>query len=254
MPPKFAVPAHGHTPPHVLVMLSGSLSEREEGGACVRGPRSIRYSPGGDRHDEIRIGADGAHCLIVEARGFPELRLVDRMAIAADEARHEVTALERCLFSERCVSPASVEELALALFSLVRATARPAHVVHHQWIARARDHLHDLVLSSAPLADAARHVRRNPSVVSRVFRATYGIPVHRYYRRRQIDRAWSLLATSELPLGAVAAASGFTDQSHMTRVFVRESKSTPARIQARMRAGDEDALHWYRATSLTPFH
>src|SRR5688500_1418764 len=248
LPPSFDVPAHGHTPPHLLVMLGGSLAERDGSGSTTRAPRSIRYSPGGDRHDHMRIGLDGAHCLVLEARGFPELRLVDRICIPADGACAEVGALERCLFVDPCVSPALVEERALALFSLVRARTRPAHVVHHEWARRVRDHLDELAVSRSPLADAAKHVRRNPSIVSRVFRAMYGIPVHRYYRRRQIDRAWSLLATTGLPLGAIAARCGFTDQSHMTRVFVREARCTPARIRARMRSGDDDALHWHRAT------
>src|SRR5689334_15089441 len=77
LPPAFSVPAHDHSPPHILVMLSGSLTERSKSGTGQCGPRSIRYSPGGDMHREIQIGLDGAHCLLLEARSFPELGLVE---------------------------------------------------------------------------------------------------------------------------------------------------------------------------------
>ena len=46
LPPSFDVPAHDHTPPHLLVMLGGSLVERDGSGSTTRAPRSVRYSPG----------------------------------------------------------------------------------------------------------------------------------------------------------------------------------------------------------------
>jgi AraC family transcriptional regulator len=54
---------------------------------------------------------------------------------------------------------------------------------------------------------------------SRKFKADLGIAPHAYVLSRRIDRAKSLLNGSRLPLKLVAAECGFTDQSHLSRVF-----------------------------------
>ena len=248
MPPAFVVPPHGHAPPHVLVMLDGSLTEEADDARRQCDAGSIRYSPGGDRHVG-QVGPTGAHCLVLEAPGFPELRLRRRCYLDAAQVAAQVDSLTHALLVAPCVSPANVEEHALAVFARVRAKFRASQVRHHEWLAAAVRCLDDVQVSRAPLADAARAVRRNPSLLSRVFRATYGVSLHRYYRRRQIDRAWTLLAAG-LPLSTVAANSGFTDQAHMTRVFATEIGQTPARIRKRMQSTDSDRYHWYRAVPL----
>jgi AraC family transcriptional regulator len=46
--------------------------------------------------------------------------------------------------------------------------------------------------------------------------------------RQRIEGAKRLLARPELPLKVVAAECGFSDQSHMTRVFRSLLDTTPA--------------------------
>ena len=51
LPPRFPVPPHDHAPPHVLVVLAGSLVERTADGDVTCGAGAVRYSPGGDVHE-----------------------------------------------------------------------------------------------------------------------------------------------------------------------------------------------------------
>jgi AraC family transcriptional regulator len=62
---------------------------------------------------------------------------------------------------------------------------------------------------------------------SRKFKADLGIAPHAYVLSRRIDRAKSLLNGSRLPLKLVAAECGFTDQSHLSRVFRKFLGVTP---------------------------
>lgn len=250
MAPNFLVPSHDHEPPHVLVMLSGSLIEKCGAADVHCAPRSIRYSPGGDAHSGIHIGADGAHCLVIEAHAFPELRLINRVYLPEADVRSNIAAIEHCLMHAPSASPSRIEELSLQLFSLVRERARPTHSRHHQWVSRIGPFLDELTGSAAPLVDAAAHVARNASIVARLFRASHGVSVQRYVRRRQLDRAWQQLVSTDLPLSEVAAECGFTDQSHMTRAFARDAGVSPAQLRARVRSGGEHAAHWYRAIPL----
>lgn len=62
----------------------------------------------------------------------------------------------------------------------------------------------------------------------RKFRAEFGRPPHAYVLQRRIEHAKRQLARRDIPLKVVAANCGFSDQSHMTRLFRRVLGTTPA--------------------------
>lgn len=61
----------------------------------------------------------------------------------------------------------------------------------------------------------------------KAFRQTTGVTLHGYVLARRMRLAQELLAKSELPLADVAAAAGFSNQSHFTSVFSRRIGITP---------------------------
>jgi AraC-like DNA-binding protein len=71
--------------------------------------------------------------------------------------------------------------------------------------------------------------------LARHFRAASGTSPHRYQVGRRLARAQAMIA-SGTPLGAAAAATGFADQSHMTRHFVARFGLTPGRWAALAKA------------------
>jgi AraC family transcriptional regulator len=86
------------------------------------------------------------------------------------------------------------------------------------------DHLdHDI-----SLAELAGVVQCSVYQLSRKFRAEFGGPPHAYVMQRRIEHAQRLLARADVPLKCVAASAGFSDQSHMTRLFRRTLDTTPA--------------------------
>lgn len=64
----------------------------------------------------------------------------------------------------------------------------------------------------------------------RMFRRETGATPHLYLLQRRLARARALLAAGETP-AAVASATGFTDQSHLTHRFRRTYGVTPARFR-----------------------
>jgi AraC-like DNA-binding protein len=62
----------------------------------------------------------------------------------------------------------------------------------------------------------------------RAFARAFGLPPHAYQKQVRLARARSLLAAG-MPASAVAAQTGFADQSHLTRQFRSEIRLTPAR-------------------------
>ena len=62
---------------------------------------------------------------------------------------------------------------------------------------------------------------------NRGFRAATGLPPHRWRLRQRIARAMELIDRTDLALSEIAAACGFADQSHLTRVFHRHIGTSP---------------------------
>ena len=58
-----------------------------------------------------------------------------------------------------------------------------------------------------------------------------------YLRQLRVDQARRLLAETERPIADIALETGFTDQSHLTRVFRRLLGETPAASRRRFRHG-----------------
>jgi AraC-like DNA-binding protein len=78
------------------------------------------------------------------------------------------------------------------------------------------------------LADVADASGTSVSSLIRGFNTALGVSPHRWALNRRIALAQRLIYESATPLNEVAIACGFADQSHLTRVFVRNVGSTPA--------------------------
>jgi len=93
---------------------------------------------------------------------------------------------------------------------------------------RLTQYIQDNLNQDITLADLARVAELSVYHFTRKFRSQYGSPPHAYVMRKRIERAMHQLANSTIPLKAVAANSGFADQSHMTRLFRKLLHATPA--------------------------
>jgi len=77
------------------------------------------------------------------------------------------------------------------------------------------------------LNDLAQLTRVSCSHFLRQFRLRFGCAPHHYVLQQRVARAQHLLTKTNLSLKEVSADSGFSDQSHMTRVFQRFLHTTP---------------------------
>jgi AraC-like DNA-binding protein len=71
----------------------------------------------------------------------------------------------------------------------------------------------------------------SPTRLARAFEAAYGLTPHRYQQSRRIARAKKMIVAGT-PLAEVAAACGYSDQSHLNRWFLRIQGTTPGRLRS----------------------
>ncbi|MFD7535475.1 AraC family transcriptional regulator [Streptomyces sp. NPDC059819] len=95
-----------------------------------------------------------------------------------------------------------------------------------------RELLDARVVDGITLEEAAGLVHAHPTHLVRAFTAEFGIAPHQYLTARRVDRARGLLLEGR-PAGDVARATGFYDQSHLTRHFKRVVGTAPGRYARR---------------------
>lgn len=130
------------------------------------------------------------------------------------------------------VSPDNLacEEALLALFAHVGrhyATLAQPGRERNGSVARARRRIDDDPASASTLADLAAEAGMSRFQLLRSFAHEVGLPPHAYRMQRRVALARQLIARGT-PLVDAAVSAGFSDQSHMTRAFVRLLGVTPA--------------------------
>jgi AraC-like DNA-binding protein len=94
---------------------------------------------------------------------------------------------------------------------------------------RATELLREHLDGSLRLADLARECGLSVSHFARSFKASFGMPSHRWLTRLRIEHAKDLLQNTHLPLAQVTLLSGFGDQPAFNRTFRRAVGVSPGR-------------------------
>jgi AraC-like DNA-binding protein len=97
---------------------------------------------------------------------------------------------------------------------------------------RLRQLLDARVFEPLTLRMAGAMLGAHPTHLVRSFAAAYGIPPHAYVVGRRIDAARRALLDGR-PAAMVAVETGFHDQAHLHRHFVRHVGTTPGRFRQR---------------------
>lgn len=164
------------------------------------------------RDDRLRISLQ--HVLSAMSNWAEGLRSTDADALALEEALARTCGL---LLASHC-------------------TLAAANDVDRD-ISAVRERLADDTLNVPALADLAASVGLSKYQLLRRFVHAYGVPPHAWLLQQRAERARRLIRGGQ-GLAAAALASGFADQSHMTRVFGQHFGFTPGA--------------WQRAAALRP--
>lgn len=91
----------------------------------------------------------------------------------------------------------------------------------------AKDWLLDHLATTPPLSELADVVGLSPGHFAVQFKRSTGMTPHQWLTGQRIERAKDLLCQDDVSLKDIANQCGFTDQSHLTKVFSRFTGNTP---------------------------
>jgi AraC-like DNA-binding protein len=133
------------------------------------------------------------------------------------------------------VLPAKIDGRHGRLFVSVRrfdefpipASQRRVRKLSRDEVERAREAIKERLPTGVRIGAIAELLGISTSQFSRSFRATFGVTFTAYVVRLRLESAMQLMSETDLPLSEVALRSGFSDQSHFSRSFVRSVGFTP---------------------------
>lgn len=96
---------------------------------------------------------------------------------------------------------------------------------------RVIDHIEAHLAEDIGLAELAALAGLSTHYFGQAFKASVGMPPHRYLINRRIHRAKELLLGGQRSPAEIAVAVGFSSQSHMTFNFRRLTGTTPTRFR-----------------------
>jgi AraC-like DNA-binding protein len=130
------------------------------------------------------------------------------------------------------------------LLYLISERIRPAHDAEVEYARRQKeeaflwrlhDHFAARITERISVSDAAEFAGMQRFAFMRYFRHVTGVTFIAYLTQLRLDKATRLLMGTDEPIGSIAAAAGFCDQSYMDRVFQRHYGCTPREMRVRLR-------------------
>jgi len=118
--------------------------------------------------------------------------------------------------------------------------ARPARLPTRA-LRRAIEYMQANLAETVRLEDIAGAAGLSVFHFSRTFRHATGVAPHRYLVEARIVRVKTLLLESEESLASIAEEAGFSDQSHMSKVFRRLAGTTPKQFRDGVCGGNTPA-------------
>ena len=97
------------------------------------------------------------------------------------------------------------------------------------WVKELKEIIQDQVDTSISLKEISKGLDINPAYLSREFSKYFNnLSFGEYIRKQRIEKAIELLNTTDYTLTEIAYLTGFSDQSHFTRIFKKHTGKNPS--------------------------
>lgn len=236
--PAAYTPRHTHDQAHLTLIVAGHCQERYQGRERQLAPLTVIYFHPGESH-AIQVFKQPLHTFDLELKTeWLAGKLSHPIAPTAllDYKSRALAELAARLYRE-FKAPDSMTELAMEGLTL-EILAALARVSSHQklrqaprWLSRVIEQIHAECAHPLSLVELAQTAGVHPSHLVEVFRTHQQCTPGEFIRRVRVEHAIQQMLDARLSLADIAFNTGFTDQSHFTRVFKQATGLTPAQYR-----------------------
>jgi AraC family transcriptional regulator len=237
-PEHAVIRRHCHELAYFSSVLSGSYVEHcspKHARHCDS--EHVLYHPAGEAHSDVFGNRGGAiFCVELQPKWLSTLREYELHSEASIALSHRMVSWLASRAYVAFTDPDDRSALRLEataielLYQLPWKHAARAESGAPRWLKDVVEIIHAEFHRPFSLAALAQRVGAHPVHLARAFRRRHGVTVGQYARRLRVDYAMRALAGGD-SLADIAAHAGFSDQSHMGRVFRAATGMTPRQFR-----------------------
>ncbi|MEI6948361.1 chromate resistance protein ChrB domain-containing protein [Paraflavisolibacter sp. H34] len=111
------------------------------------------------------------------------------------------------------------------------------------WVQELKDMIQDQIDTSLTLKEISKDLDIHPAYLSREFSRYFdNLSFGEYIRKQRIEKALELLQSPQYSLTEIAYLTGFSDQSHFTRIFKQHMGQSPSQYKKNQLKGKNGTL------------
>jgi AraC family transcriptional regulator len=240
--PNEKIPDHCHEQPYFCLTLDGSHRETTAATDIFCQSQSVRFHPPGSVHRN-RFEDSGGRCFNIELQTPWQERIAEFNANLLEPKSFEEGSLPFLtyrLFEEFKVeddlSEIAIEGITLEILAELHRSFKIGKETHRsQWLEKIQSEIEARYLEPLALDELAGLGGVHPVYLARAFRRYYRCSVGEYIRRLRVEHAKKLMISTDHSLGEIALNSGFSDQSHFSKIFKVRTGLTPGQFRKSIR-------------------
>jgi AraC-like DNA-binding protein len=126
------------------------------------------------------------------------------------------------------------ENLLLNVLKRIKPSGRSAKIP--AWAQEMKEIIQDHIDTSLTLKEISKDLKISPSYLSREFSKHFGnLSFGEYIQKQRIEKAKDLMTSHSYSLTEIAYLTGFSDQSHFTRIFKKITGQNPSDFRKKIR-------------------
>lgn len=231
---------HTHDRPSIVYGVGGPCIESSGGPRIVR--RRLTFLPAGYTHSLDYAGPTQVFVVEAAPESTQALRFVRTEGAQPLPASLYDNVWDILL---RAQDPNDLPALSDAVATFWTKSASYLLARRPRWLTALLDQLHANWESSPSATALARELGFSPQFLCRAFKRATGLTMRQYNQAIRLDYARGLLWGSGQSVSEIAGVTGFSDQSHLTRVLRDRMGETPSSLRSRSFVPEVPLRHSY---------